>query len=194
MNTKQLLLLPSLLVLACGPLAVYEEQAIKCGGPHVVASLASVTLADDCLNKASEDPAFAFGRPAAGACEAADSNCLSLCRQTSMQLAFGSSATHDVKIDIKEVRLLEPSTRKLLDTLTSREPRRWSGESYQAWDEIILSNQGVKASYKLSAPGYHWASDARYRLQTYIVEVDVLVDGELRTLSVEATREPEVAT
>ncbi len=193
MNTKHLMLLPALLVLACGPLTVYEEQNIKCGGPHVVASLASVTLADDCVNKPSDEPGVAFTK-APGACQTGDSNCATLCRQTSMQLAFGSSATHDVKIDIKEVRLLEPTTRKLLGTLTSREPRRWSGESYQAWDGIILSNQGVKATYKLSAPGYHWASDARYRLQMYIVEVDVLVDGELRTLSVEATREPEVAT
>jgi hypothetical protein len=183
MNAKHLFF-AALVVLACGP----GPEILPCGSPHVVATLSSVTLANDCSGSAA-----GVADAAQGAC-LTGTNCYSLCRQSSMQLSFGSSATTAARVEIRAVRLLEPKTLKLLQTLTSREPRQWSAEKYIAWDELVPAGGGLKASYKLSAPGYHSASDARYTLQNFVVEVDVAIDGEVRTLQAEATREPEVAT
>ena len=76
-----------------------------------------------------------------------------------MQLSFGSSS------------------------LTSRDPQQWSADKYLSWDEILPAGRGLKATYKLSAPSYDFAVDARFgNYQTYNVEVDVAIDGELRIL------------
>lgn len=177
----------ALIILGCGPIPLIQPQ--PCGAGHVEASLSSVTLANDCGGGAAE----AKDAAAPGAC-LAESPCPSLCRQSSMQLAFASSSLSDTNIEIRAVRLIEPSTKKVLQTLSSRSPQQWSGDAYIFWNEILPAGQGLKATYKLSAPSYHWASDARFGLQKFIVEVDVAIDGEVRTLQGEATREPEVAT
>ena len=185
MNAK-LLSAAALIILAsgCGPQLPTEP----CGSPHIVASLSSVTLANDC-------PASKGVADFAGAC-APGYECESLCRQSSMQLSFGSSSSMAAKIEIRAVRLLDSKTHKVLQTLTSREPQQWTADKYTAWNELLPAGAGLKATYKLSAPSFNYngASDARYGYQTYSVEVDVTIDGDVRTLQAEATREPEVAT
>ncbi len=169
---------------------------VGCGGPsirtfnHIGASLASVTLANDCPNAPKVSADFV-----AGAC-APDSNCF-LCRQSSMQLAFTSSPTSPTraaKVEIRAVRLLDGETKRVLQTLTAREPQKWADEKYVAWDQIVPASGELKASYKLSAPSFSYDTDARLGYRKYIVEVDVAIDEEIRTLQVEATREPEVST
>lgn len=177
----------ALVFLACGPMPEIQRP---CGSPHVVASLSSVTLASDC-NQVAKGVA-----DSAGAC-AAGFACPSLCRQSSMQLSFGSSSPTAAKIEIRAVRMMDSKTHKLLQTLTSREPQQWSADKYLAWDEILPAGAGLKATYKLSAPTYNYPvadSDARFGYSTYSIEVDVAIDGDMRTLQAEATREPEVAT
>lgn len=184
MNVQKLTL-AALVLLACGP--NFPDQ--PCGAKHVTASLSSVTLASDCGGGAK-------GVAADAAC-ADGFACPSLCRQSSMQLAFGSLATHPANIEIRAVRLIDPSSKKVLQTLTSREPQQWSADKYLAWDELLAPGATVKATYKLSAPTFYYPAaltDGRSAYQPYRVEVDVAIDGEVRTLQADATREPEVAT
>ncbi len=166
---------------ACG-----APTPVPCGANFVDASLSSATLANDCPN------ASPAAKDAAGIC--LSDPCPSLCRQTSIQLAFVSHDSMAATIEILAVRLVDPATGKVLDTLKSREPQRWSGEQYVAWDQQLAPGAALKATYKLSAPTY--ASDANSRLyeKTYRVEVDVSIDGGVRTLTVDAQREPEVVT
>lgn len=185
MNAKHVSL-AALLSLSCG---MDFEPLPRCGASHVTASLSSVTLASDCGGSAAKESADF----AAGAC-APGYECPSLCRQSSMQLAFASASSTPAKIAIKAVRLMDRNTRAVLQTLTSREPQQWSADQYRAWDESLPAGAVLKASYKLSAPTFYYGGDARLSYQPYLVEVDVEIEGELRTLSVEATREPEVAT
>ena len=117
-----------------------------------------------------------------------------------MQLQLSSTAVTAAKIEIRAVRLIDPATGKVLEQLTHREPQQWSGDQYVDWSEVLSPRATLKATYKLSAAqqisGYY--SDASSRLSgpgsKYRVEVDIAVDGELRTLSIDASREPEVVT
>lgn len=173
----------------CGPLDPLHPQ--KCGGPSATASLSAVTLANDCGT--ATEAAAPKADFAAGAC-LAGTPCPSLCRQSSMQLQF--SAFGDAKVEIHDVRMIDPSTGQVLQHLKSREPQQWSADKYTAWDEVVPAGVMVRASYKLSAPTYSYgAADARFGYQSaYKIEVDLSIGGELRTLQGEATREPEVAT
>jgi len=182
MNAKHLSI-AALVFLSCGPLTELE----RCHSGQVVASLSSVTLASDCGAQAKGAADFA-----AGAC-AEGTPCPSLCRQSSMQLSFVSTGPGVASVEIRAVRLFD-SNRKLLQTLTSREPQHWSADQYLAWNQQVLGGETVKATYKLSAPTYYYGADARSSYQAYTVEVDVAIDGEVRTLQTQATREPEVAT
>ena len=105
------------------------------------------------------------------------------------------------KIEIRGVRLIDPATGKVLEQLMHREPQMWSGDQYVDWSELLSGLSTLKATYKLSASerisGYSSSDSSRLFGGTtpkYIVEVDVAVDGDVRTLTIEASREPEVVT
>ena len=114
-----------------------------------------------------------------------------------MQLAFTNAGNLESGIEIRAVRLIDKNSKKVLETLKSRDPQMWNADKYTAWNEVLPSITVLKATYKLSAPSYNYpaAFDSnRSAYQPYNVEVDVAIDGEVRTLQAEATREPEVAT
>ena len=180
--------LVALVILACGP--NHNPQWTKPCGGHVVASLSSVTLAQDCPAAAGAPRQGDF---AEGIC-AESSGCGSLCRQSSMQLAFVSTASAASQIKIVAVRLIDPTTGAVLETLTSRDPQAWSVDKYISWNEILAPNGDLKVTYKLSAPSYSSFSSSRSYAMVYRVEVDVSVDGDVRTLVGEASQEPEVVT
>ena len=190
MNIKHLSV-AALLVFGCGP---NPFDPLKCGGgPHsqVEASLSSVTLAQDCGGEAKGAADFAPGACAEGYA------CPSLCRQSSMQLAFTNAGKLEASVEIRAVRLIDMGTKKVLETLKSRDPQMWNADKYTAWNELVPGITVLKATYKLSAPSYNYpaAFDSnRSAYQPYSVEVDVAIDGQVRTLQAEATREPEVAT
>ena len=179
-----------LFALACGG-GLPPDWQKPCGG-HVTAALSSVTLASDCRAKSGAGAA-----DIAGACAPNSEACQAYCRQSSMQLQFASTALTASKIEIRAVRLIDPVTNKVIETLSHREPQQWSGDKYVDWNQSLSANSTIKATYKLSASGQisGYSSDARYGgASKYRVEVDVAVDGELRTLTIEASREPEVVT
>ncbi len=184
------------ILLGCGGINLSPDWQKPCGG-HVTAALSSVTLASDC--RTAKQGAGLAGDQAAP-CAANATDCFAYCRQSSMQLQLSSTAVASAKIEIRAVRLIDPATGKVLEQLTHRDPQQWSGDQYVDWSEVLSSMATLKATYKLSASqqisGY--SSDASSRLSgpgsKYRVEVDIAVDGELRTLSIEASREPEVVT
>jgi hypothetical protein len=179
-----------LLVLACGG---RDSDCFPVPDGVVTATLSSVTLAQDCgANKAAGAPAQSDSDFVQGAC-LAESECPSLCRQSSMQLAFANTGPDAARIAIKEVRLLDINTGAVLERLSHREPTQWNVDQYVTWDEKLLPGE-LKASYKLSAPSYSYGTARLAWDQKFKVEVDVSVDGTVRTLTFEATREPEVVT
>jgi hypothetical protein len=158
-------------------------------GPHglvVQASLSAATLADDCAAKSPPS--------SAGSC-AVNVPCGSPCQQSNVLVALDAEPGRGpVAVEIVAVRLLS-SDGKLLDHLDARDPTIWTGSSYGTWDGELAAASSIKAGWNISAP--HWAdfSDARAPSITYRVEVDLSIDGVLRTLSLDGvTREPIIST
>jgi hypothetical protein len=179
-----------LLAVACGPIS-HNPIWEKCGGGTVAVSVSAITLGDQCgsssaaLRAGDCAPSFAGG-------------CGSICRSSSVQLDVVSTSHSPARLEVREVRLYDPDSGALVDTLSASEAKQWLNNSYQAWDESVGAGATVKASYRLSAPQWSKIDAAGGRInysKGYQTQVDVAVDGELRTLAgPDAFREPEVAT
>ena len=161
-------------------------------GIEVDASIASASLANDCVSQA---PKFA-----AGDCADGVTNC-GFCQQSTMQIALAAgNGTQSVAIEVVAVRILDAKTGKALQTLPSRQPTQWdqAAGAYVEWNESIAPNAAFTAGYELGAPdwqtiggGEAWAT---YEMQ-FQIEVDLRVNGQLRTIqSAALSREPEVVT
>jgi len=173
------------LLAGCGEPALGPGPA----GLTVSASLSAVSLADDCDARG----AGADFAP----CESGD-NCPSLCQQSNLQIELSSDdgGTSSVSFEVIAVRVLGSTTRNPVDTLVARDPERWVANNYVVWDQKIAPSSILKVSYRLSAADFSTETeDASLVAETYLVEVDVRIDGVLRTLSLDGvTREPDVAT
>ncbi len=158
---------------------------------EVEASIASVTLAQDC--GASEPTA-----PSLRAGDCAEEGPCGFCQQTAVQLAIEAGAGDaSVPFEVLAVRLHTMDGR-LLQELAPRGARVFSGDQYVAWDEQIAPGASLQVSYDTSAPD--WAAigggDAwsTYGMSFRIVMV-VRIDGVERTLQfAPASREPEIVT
>ena len=179
-----------LLAVACGPIGTHPTWEKACGG-SVTVTVSAITLGDDCGGGSA-----ALRAPEAGDC--AEGGCSFLCRQSSVQLDIVSTAHTASTFEVRQVRLYDPDNGALVDILTPSDPKHWVNNQYQSWNQSIGAGSTVKASYKLSAPNWNGVQDASGRFgytKGYKTQVDVAVDGELRTLSgPDAYREPEVAT
>lgn len=178
-----------LLFLACGPISTNPIWTKPCGG-SVVVSVSAITLGDDCGS----------GAPAlreSGDCAAdAPGGCGFACRQSSVQLDIVSTAHAPASFEVRAVRLYNKSTGALADTLTASEAKQWVNNQYAPWNEQIAPASAVKATYKLSTPSYSTGLvGGRFSSTVYTTQVDVAIDGEVRTLAgPDAHREPDVAT
>lgn len=145
-------------------------------GVEVDALISSVSLADDCPSSSS----------GAGIAPCApDVDCPSFCQQSGVQLDFtvGAGSIEPLPFRILEARLLDADTNELVDDLDTREPSTWVDDAYASWDEQLISPSELSTSYKLSAPDW---SDIGSRVAApsdfFILELDVEIDGEPRTL------------
>lgn len=154
-------------------------------------NVSAITLGDDCGSGSA-------ALREAGDC--AEGNCRFSCRQSSVQLDIVSTAHTPSSFEVRAVRLYDKSTGALVDTLSASGPKQWLNNQYQPWNEQIAPASTVKATYQLSTPTYGAGSlfggiGANGVNTTYATQVDVAVDGELRTLAgPDAHREPDVAT
>lgn len=185
-----------LLFLACGPISSNPTWEKPCGG-SVVVSVSAITLGDDCGSGG------AALREAGDCAPTSDgTGCGFACRQSSVQLDIVSTAHTVSAFEVRAVRLYDKSTGVLVDTLSASEPKQWVNNQYAPWNQQIAPASAVKATYKLSTPNYYGgtssgvAPDGRFGFSTtYTTQVDVAVDGEVRTLAgPEAHREPDVTT
>ncbi|MBN8613091.1 MAG: hypothetical protein J0L92_21045 [Deltaproteobacteria bacterium] len=171
-------------ILLGGCLATHSTEALD-----VDVTLASVTLAQDCAPEGAGEPGIA------GDCaEDAADGCGGWCTQSTLQLHITASAEGtEVPFEIVSVRVTD-SDAALVGSLTTRNPRVFTEDSYSPWDQTIAPSDDLSVTYDTSAPDWY-ASGARYGWGTvYHVEVVVRVDGVERTLQGEAMREPEIVT
>jgi hypothetical protein len=194
-RAAMLSLLSAALVAACGPV---DSPA---SGLTVTASISAVALADNCPTPTGAGAARADCAAFSDAGTGLVPTCGSICRQSSVQIALTAGAgTTTARIAVMNVRLLDAATGAPLETLTAREPQRWSDatSAYLTWDEGLVHDTSLRVMYKLSAPTWTSLGSATDRLaytRRYRLEVVITVDGIARTLrSEEITREPEIVT
>lgn len=195
----------SLAAFACGGTTagvgapVTEGEVQSQSGLTVSATIVAVTLGDDCpsagapsLCAAPEEDSSGTKKPSG---DAAPGGCGSTCQQSNVQLSFSTTAgTGNAKIEVVSVTLHDASSGSLVDTLTAREPRAWTGSSYASWDQSLKPASETKASYYLTAPS--WGTVGSSYSQKFKLRVTVRIDGQA-SITLESqilNREPAVAT
>ena len=202
---RPLLPLSLLALSACSGATPLNEPDGAVATVTITAAIASASLANDCPTVDAGSPGFgaACARPDDGG--AADSACGGYCQQTSLQLTFnvaaiGAPLSPDPAngVSVTSVRLIDAATNVALDTLTAREPQRWQGSQYVAWNSSLTGYGETRTSFKLSAPnwarigsGNTWSTYGR----AFRLEVTVVAGGQTLVLrSGELMRSPEVVT
>lgn len=134
--------------------------------PHAAAK-AEATIEADADVSAESVPA---GRSAAKRKRA--------CEQSTLQLSiWGPQVGKPVELRVGAVELLDEQGRAL-GQLRAREPTRFDGSVYRAWDQQVAPRSTQTVSYKLGAAPVPIARDTGYRVQ-----VRLTVGGRDRTVT-----------
>ena len=146
---------------------------------------------------APDDAAMAGPRPAArmapGAAMPGDSGWSPPCTQSTVQLSLTNSGEATGQVRITEMRLLDAASKRPIGKIAGRKPQQWHEASvYRPWDERVAPGQTLKVGYRLGEPDSGPPVDpSAPGSQTYILELDVAVDGRTQTVrSAEFVREP----
>ena len=165
-------------------LAACSVSDAKSVSYDVYAEIASVTLADNCINVATP-PAT---RPAPKQAKPVDidengeapPSARRQCEQTSMQLAFTARAgVKPTSIKIKQVELLDMKG-NVVQVLKAFSPTQWTPKGvYLPWNETITAGSDaateIKASYLLSAPDWAKLTNGRANAQSHTFQLRVTV-------------------
>lgn len=160
---------------------------------EVDASIASVTLGDDCGSERAP------GLIAPGDC-APGTECPSFCTQTGVRLSLeaqDADVTEAVPFEVLRLRMYTMDGEQV-EELSGRNPRVFLESGYEGWDEMIESGDSLHVTYDLNAPDWARIGDgdawSTYGM-SFRIEVDVRIDGVEQTLEFSpASREPEVVT
>lgn len=157
--------------------------------------LAAVSLADDCAPPPPPRSAIPASPPVMPADSAPSVPARRApgagggrygCDQTTMQLRITTPANfRPGTVTIKRIELLDIEG-KLLQTLTSRNPRAWKNtSSYLPWDERVGASQGVNSMYDLSSPNWAKLTGSRWNAhtKTFQVRVTVEIGGANKTVT-----------
>ncbi|MDQ3033945.1 MAG: hypothetical protein M3Y87_16130 [Myxococcota bacterium] len=160
---------------------------------EVEASIASVTLAEDCAGDAERrDPGLI-----AGDCAEGFADC-GWCTQTGVQLSIDAAdGDTSVPFEVLAVRVRSMDG-ALLDELDPRGAQLFQDDGYVSWDERIAPGQTLRVRYDTGAPdwtaiggGNSWET---YGME-FQIEMVVRIDGVERTLTfAPASREAEIVT
>lgn len=159
---------------------------------EVEASIASVTLADDCASAERE------AAPGLWAGDCAEGGCPSFCDQTGIRLTIDAAAEGDpVPFEVLAIRLYTMDG-DMVDELDPRTAQLFVDGAYVGWDEQIEAGESLHVSYDTDAPdwvsignGDPWTTHG----MSFRVEMLVRIDGEERTLEFSpASREAEIVT
>ena len=172
--------------LAAGCAASHSTTALE-----VEASIASVTLAEDCAAE-RRDPGLIAGDCADG------ESCGGWCTQTGVQLSIeAADGDTSVPFEVLAVRVRSMDG-ALLDELDPRGAQLFQDDGYVAWDESIAPGETLRVRYDTGAPdwtaiggGNSWET---YGME-FRIEMVVRIDGVERTLTfAPASREAEIVT
>lgn len=179
-----------------------EPEPKPSSADQVEVSVASVQLLQDCPDpepaaakpspaqakrRAPSDEEIAAGDAPEGFAPRMD------CTQSTLQLAFTSKAQQAVPIEINEIRIRLASGGETLSTIEARAPTVWTDSKYEPWDESVSAGASVKASYKIGTPDWGAVEKALGKSSfgpTYVLEIDVAVDGVERTRTIESAKVP----
>ncbi|MBX3270392.1 MAG: hypothetical protein KF729_09040 [Sandaracinaceae bacterium] len=173
----------------CACLAAHEPEP---GGLDVEASIASVTLADDC------GAAERRGAPGLWEGDCGEDGCPSFCQQTAVRLTLAAAAEGEtVPFEVVSIRL-RAMDGALVGELSPHDAQLFADGTYVGWDEQIAPGQTLHVTYDTSAPdwariggGNPWTTHG----MQFRVEMVVRVDGLERTLEfAPAMRESEIVT
>jgi hypothetical protein len=155
-------------------------------------TISSVTLADDCgtgpsasvsASQSMAEDMDVSSRSAGAAMKVAAGD--RACEQSTIQLRIANGEADAATVRIRTIEVIDENGQRVAE-LTARDPSRWVGDSYQAWDEQVAAAQTLEVSYALSAP--YVARGA-----TYTVRVTVAAGDSERTLEQRATLEAEAS-
>lgn len=152
-------------------------------------SIAAVSMVEDCPDAAAEaESAAAEMIPEARAKRPASDMPAEVaypqpCQQSFMQISITGQGESTFKFSVAKVRVLDSAGTKL-GTVKTRMPSIWESAGYAAWDETVMPNAPVKASYKVSLPT--WDDGSKRAVidfgATYFLEADVMVNGVSKTI------------
>ncbi len=108
------------------------------------------------------------------------------CIQSRVQFAIASSAKEDLTFSVKAVRLKKADDGKALGQMTTRQPQIWAESRYDVWDQSVEAGADIKVGYALGGPDWGAVSKAAGGDTwgaMYVVEFDVEIDGQVRTIA-----------
>jgi hypothetical protein len=143
---------------------------------EVRVEIASVTLGQECDPQAGAKAEAHRKADADAPAESAKRK--RACEQSTLQLSvWGAQVGKPVELRLGTVELLDEQGRAL-GRLVAREPTRYDGSVYRAWDQQVAPGSSQTVSYKLGAAPVPIARDTGYRVQ-----VHVTVGGRERTVT-----------
>lgn len=145
---------------------------------EVRVEIASVTLGQECDPQAAAKAEAALKPAADASAERSAAKRKRACEQSMLQLSvWGAQVGKPVELRLGAVELLDEQGRAL-GQLVAREPTRYDGSVYRAWDQQVAPGSSQTVSYKLGAAPVPIARDTGYRVQ-----VHVTVGGRERTVT-----------
>jgi len=174
-----------------------EDPKPESAAASVQVAVASVQLQDDCpspkkaqaedepMQPKSEKPSMAMPDEPMGDVADSERGFAPMCVQSRVQLSIESEVDAAVGFAIREVRLKQADGGKVVGTMGAREPKIWDESKYSTWDESIPANVSVKVGYALGDPGWSRVEKALGSSSwgpLFVVEIDVEIDGEVRTI------------
>lgn len=107
------------------------------------------------------------------------------CIQSRVQFSIESESDEALAFSVKAVRLKKAEGGDVLGSMTTREPTVWEDSGYTPWDQSVAAGASLKVGYALGEPD--WAKVGKTLGGStwgpmYIVEFDVEIDGDTRTI------------
>lgn len=168
------------------------EPELRPAADWIQVAVASVQLQDDCPAPPASPPAAA--EPSMqqkdedvppGVAERRVPGFAPHCVQSMVQISIESEAEDAVPFSVREVRLKKAGEQAVLGTMEARDPKIWDDSKYAAWDQSIASDTSIKVAYALGDPDWGKVGKALGGSTwgpMYVVEIDVEIDGKVRTI------------
>lgn len=178
-----------------------ETPPTRTGPAIVTAAVASVRFVGDCPDPpeapaptrfAPPPPEDSAGKAISQKSRSPGGNWSPPCDQSTVQLALTNDTGRESRIRVTGMRLLSAKTRHSLGRITGRKPTQWDDKAgvYQPWDERVPARTTANISYRIGEVDRSGGGPPGSDDGTYILEVDVTIDGKRKTLrSPEFTRE-----